>query len=188
VRLRPRAQKRLLALVALTLGLMAASCGSTPTTPVTRITHLAPPSRPPARLRPAGTPVGVTQRVPAKGTTLVVTVRKVIDPLEGSGAKVRAGTVPVGVLIAVRNSGPGIYDSSYTSDFSMLIPGSRAIPVFVPSGVCRTYVQDFMNELGPGVARIGCIAYVVPRGEAPRAVRLAPDGGTTGHSVSWVVR
>ena len=55
------------------------------------------------------------------------------------------------------------------------------------AGVCQTYIQDFMNEIGPGQSRKGCIAYTIPRGQAPTTVRFSPDGGTTGHSVSWNV-
>lgn len=135
-----------------------------------------------------GTPVGAALRVPATGTDLVVKVTKVIYPLRGSGAKVPAGMVPVGVLIAARNAGPGAYDSSATSDFSLLSAAGRAMPVFAPAGVCQTTVQDFLNELGAGEARTGCIAYVVPRGRAPTSVRFSPDGGTAGHTVSWAVR
>jgi hypothetical protein len=129
--------------------------------------------------------VGLSQRVAAAGTTLVVTVTKVIDPLRGSGAKVPAGMRPVAVLVSVRNAGPGSYDSSFTSDFSLLFPGGHAMPVFARAGVCMTQVQDFMNELGAGVARTGCIAYLVPTAETPTTVRLAPGGGTAGHAVSW---
>ncbi|MDQ6806110.1 MAG: hypothetical protein M3065_14390, partial [Actinomycetota bacterium] len=121
------------------------------------------------------------------GTTLVVTVSKVIDPLGGSGARVPRGMEPVGVLITARNAGPGPYDSSYTSDFALLFPGGHAMPVFARAGVCMTHVQDFMNQLGPAQTRTGCIAYLVPRGKAPTAVRLEPGGGTAHHSVSWTV-
>jgi hypothetical protein len=180
--------------LALTAGLMLTSCGST-TAPkaaprVSTLTRSSPLLTTPRRrhpARPTGTRVGVRQRVPATGTSLVVTVSKVTDPLRGSGAKVPAGMNPVAVLVEVRNAGPGGYDSSYTSDFSLLYPGGHAIPVFAPAGVCKTMVQDFMNELGPGESRTGCITYLVPRGKAPTVVRLAPDGGMAGHSVAWVV-
>ncbi|MDQ6778874.1 MAG: hypothetical protein M3071_22225 [Actinomycetota bacterium] len=145
-------------------------------------------TRRPHPARPPGVSVGIPRRVPANGTALVVTVTKVIDPLRGSGARLPAGMVPVGVLVAVRNAGPGSYDSSYTSDFSLLYPGGHATPVLARSGVCMTLVQDFMNALGAGETRTGCIAYLVPRGKAPTVVRLAPDGGTAGHSVAWAVR
>jgi hypothetical protein len=186
---------RLLALPALVAGLMVSSCGATArTTPeVSTLTGSSPALHSVTRPRPRpavarGIPVGRTQHVPATGTTLVVTVSKVIDPLRGSGAKVPAGMTPVGVLITARNAGPGGYDSSYTSDFSLLSAAGHAMPVFVPAGVCKTLVQDFMNELGRGETRTGCIAYLVPHGKAPTSVRLAPDGGTAGHSASWVLR
>jgi hypothetical protein len=136
---------------------------------------------------PAGTPVGVTQRVAGMGTTLVVKVSKVIDPLRGSGAKVLARMVPVGVVIDVHNAGPAGYDSSATSDFALRTAAGRAMPVYAPAGVCQTYVQDFMNALGAGESRTGCITYQIPRGKPPTTVTLAPDGGTAHDSVSWVV-
>jgi hypothetical protein len=125
--------------------------------------------------------------VGAGATTLVVDVTKVIDPLRGSGARVPAGMNPIGVLVSVRNAGPSPYDSSYTSDFSLLYPGGHALPVFAPAGVCKTLVQDFMNELAASVTRTGCIAYLIPAGNTPSTVRLAPDGGTAGDHVSWTV-
>ena len=136
----------------------------------------------------AGTPVGHAQRVPARGTTLVITVTRVIDPLRGSGAKVPPGMEAVGVLVAARNAGPAGYDSSATSDFSLLTAAGPASPVFVPSGTCQTYLQDFMNEIAPGQGRTGCVAFAIPRGEEPRMVRFSPDGGTAGVVRSWAMR
>jgi hypothetical protein len=138
--------------------------------------------------RPPGTPVGVSQRVAATGTTLVVDVTRVIDPLLGSGAKVPSGMVAVGVVIDVHDAGPSGYDSSATSDFSLRTAAGAAMPVFAPAGVCETYIQDFMNAIAAGESRTGCIAYLVRRGKPPTAVKLAPDGGSAHTSVTWLVR
>jgi len=184
---------RFLALPAFAAAFLLSSCGSSAPKPplVTSQTQPSLTVHPPPGIAPAARPrgpaVGAKQRVPATGTTLVVAVTKVIDPLRGSGARVPAGMNPIGVLVTVRNAGPGGYDSSYTSDFSLLYPGGQAMPVFAPAGVCMTHVQDFMNALGAGETRTGCISYLVPRGKAPTTVRLAPDGGTAGHSASWAV-
>lgn len=173
-------------------GLLPASCGSTasktPTARATRHTQPVATGGPRKHAGVPGTPLGTTERVRAAGTTLVVRVTKVIDPLRGSGAKVPAGTEPVGVLVSARNAGPGGYDSSATSDFALLTAAGPASPAYVPAGICQTYIQDFMNEVGPGQARNGCIAFAVPLGQAPTAVRFSPDGGTAHSSVSWAVR
>jgi hypothetical protein len=139
-----------------------------------------PPSASPPR-------VGTTQRVPAPGTTLIVTVTSMLDPLQGSGVSVPQGMKPVGVVVSVRNAGPGSYDSSATGDFSLLSAAGQASPVYVPSGRCQTPLQDFMNELSAGVLRTGCVAFAIPSGRAPTVVRFSPDGGSTGHSRSWTV-
>jgi len=138
-----------------------------------------PPPSPPS--------VGTAQRVPAPGTTLVVKVALVIDPLRDSGASVPQGTKPVGVVVSVRNAGPGSYDSSATGDFSLVSSTGRASPVYVPSGQCKTPLQDFMNELSAGVLRTGCVAFAIPTGQAPTAVRFSPGGGSSGHTASWKV-
>ncbi|HWC85854.1 MAG TPA: hypothetical protein VG388_04905 [Solirubrobacteraceae bacterium] len=185
-----RGQTRVLAPLLLAAGLALSSCGAgtarTPTLPA--------PGRSSTLARRTGLPaarrvrtVGAAVPVRVSGTTLIVTVKRVIDPLEGSGAKVPAGTTPVGVLISARNAGPANYDSSYTSDFELVTAAGPATPVFAPAGVCQTYVQDFMNALGAGVERTGCIAYAIPRGRAPTLVRFSPYGGHAGHPVSWVV-
>jgi len=183
------------ALLVLAAGLMLARCGTAARTTSTLRHTLQPPAKEAGRLgtspKPArhpaaaGPPIGATQRVPADGTTMIVRVTKVIDPLVGSGAKVPAGTEPVGVVVSVRNAGPGSYDSSATSDFALLSAAGTATPVYVPSGVCQTYIQDFMNEFGAGETRTGCIGYVVPRGKPPTSVRFYADGGTVGHPFSW---
>jgi hypothetical protein len=184
--------------VLLAVGTVALSaCGTistTPTTPTASAT--APSTRPPPPRTPAHPPrprrrsgprVGATQHVPAPGTTLIVTVTSLIDPLRGSGAKVPHGTRAVGVLVSVRNGGQGGYDSSATGDFSLLSAAGPAAPVFVPEGPCQTPLQDFMNAISAGELRTGCVAFAVPSGQAPSTVRFSPDGGATGHRLSWVV-
>lgn len=185
--MRSRGYTRVLAPLLLGAWLALASCGSAapavPTVPApghvsTLARHTVLP-----RLRSLGTAVPAA----LTATTLVVAVKKVIDPLTDSGARVPAGMVAVGVLISARNDGPENYDSSATSDFELRTGAGPATPVFAPSGVCQTTVQDFMNELGAGVSRTGCIAYVIPRGQAPTTVRFSAYGGHEGHAVSWVV-
>jgi len=177
------------ALLLLVAGMMPASCGGT--------ARKASTPRPPHHATAAGTarstahsgrPVGVTQRAPAPGTTLAITVTRVIDPLLHSGAKIPARDKAVGVVVSARNAGPGGYDSSATSDFALLSAAGRAMPVYVPTGVCQTYIQDFMNELGAGQARTGCIGFAVPVRDAPTTVRFSPEGGTTGVVRSWKAR
>jgi hypothetical protein len=184
---RSRGQTRVLAPLLLGAWLALTSCGSAapaiPTVPApghvsTLARHTVLP-----RLRSLGTAVPVA----LTGTTLVVAVKKVIDPLTDSGARVPAGMVAVGVLISARDVGPENYDSSATSDFELRTPAGPATPVFAPSGVCQTTVQDFMNELGAGMSRTGCIAYAIPHGQAPTTVRFSAYGGHQGHAVSWAV-
>jgi hypothetical protein len=135
----------------------------------------------------SGSPVvGKPIRIPAGQTTLVVTVRRVIFPLRGSGMLLSPGDAAAGVEVAVRNAGHGVYDSSSESDVSLRTSlGAAAEPGFAQNGQCATTEIDFLKEVQPGESRSGCIAYDVPKGAKPAAVRFAPGGhgGTT-----WVVK
>ena len=194
--------KSLLAPIA--AGLALCGCATTSTTstgPATSTStttgHKRPTSpsgrgRGTARGRRSGSPsaahapgVGRAQRARALGTTLVVTVTSVVDPLRGSGASVPPGTTPVGVEVSVRNAGPGGYDSSATGDFSLLSAAGPAAPTFVSKGPCQTQLRDFMNAISAGELRTGCVSFALPAGQKPTTVRFSPDGGRAGHRVSW---
>jgi hypothetical protein len=116
-----------------------------------------------------------------------VTIDQVIDPLRVHSAAIPPGSKAVGVEVSVRDAGPGSYDSSATGDFSLETAAGEASPVFVPSGQCQTPLQDFMNDIGAGGARMGCVAFAIPKGQSPTDVRFSPDGGTAGVSRSWEV-
>jgi len=192
------AGKPVLALVVLLAGLSAAACGASHETTTTRtVSRRAPPATrtsttatpsTPAHRTPSAPPlprVGATQRVPARGTTMIVTLRSVIDPLRGSGAQVVPGMKAVAILVAVRNAGPGGYDGSSTGDFSLDSAAGQASPLFVPKGVCQTPLQDFMNAIGPGELRTGCVAFSIPSGQQPTTVGFAPNGGSGGRRRLW---
>ncbi len=132
--------------------------------------------------------MGATQRVPAPGTTLMVTIRSVIDPLRRSGTQVVPGMKPVAILVAVQNAGPGGYDSSATGDFSLDSAAGQAAPLFVAAGACKTPLQDFMNAIGAGEMRTGCVAFSIPSGQQPTTVGFAPDGGSGGRRRLWSAR
>jgi hypothetical protein len=142
-------------------------------------------SGPPSAAHAPG--LGRAQRVQALGTTLVVTVTSVIDPLRGSDASVAPGTRPVGVQVSVRNAGPGGYDSSATGDFSLHSTAGPAAPAFVSRGPCQTQLRDFMNAISAGELRTGCVSFALPDGGTSITVRFSSDGGRAGHRVSWAV-
>ncbi len=182
-------------------GLALSACGSAQTSTTTRTisipataTATSPsgqaagnPSTPVHRTpRPPALPrVGASRRVPAPGTTLIVTIRSVIDPLRDSGTQVVPGMKAVAVLVSVRNAGPGSYDSSATGDFSLDSAAGQAAPLFVKQGVCQTPLQDFMNAVSAGELRTGCVAFSIPSGQQPTTVGFAPDGGSGGPRRLW---
>jgi hypothetical protein len=114
-----------------------------------------------------------------------VTIRSLIDPLRDSGAQIPSGTKPVAIEVSVLNAGPGGYDSSATGDFSLDSAAGQAAPLYVPHGVCQTPLQDFMNAIGPGELRTGCVAFTIPNRQQPTTVGFAPDGGSSGPRRFW---
>jgi hypothetical protein len=195
---RLRAGKPVRTLVVVLTGLTVSACGASHTTTTTRTVSAPAPTTTPTTKStttstPAHTPppvpslphIGASQRVPAPGTTMVVTIRSLIDPLRDSGAHLTPGMQPVAIVVAVRNAGPGGYDSSSTGDFSLDSAAGQANPLFVPRGVCRTPLQDFMNAIGPGEVRTGCVAFSIPKDQQPTTVGFAPDGGSGGRRRLW---
>jgi hypothetical protein len=140
--------------------------------------------RPPASItRRALPPVGTTQRVDAAGAHLQVTLREVIDPLRGSGAKLQPGTRAVGVIVQIRSSGPAIYDSSATGDISLLVSGGAVTPVLVTRGVCTTPLNDFDRYITAGEDRVGCVAFAVTDAATLDAVRFLPHARLRGRLI-----
>jgi hypothetical protein len=124
----------------------------------------------------------------AGATTLVVTVRQVTFPLRGSGALVGPGDRAAGVDVSVRNAGHGVYDSSSESDVGLRdSSGELAEPSFAAQGRCATSEIDFLKEVQPGETRSGCVAFDVPRGARPAAVRFAPEGRSA-LGRTWLVK
>jgi len=122
------------------------------------------------------------------GTTLVITVRRVIFPLRDSGVLLAPGDVAAGVEVALRNAGHGTYDSSSESDVKLRTStGQLAEPGFAPRGSCVTSEIDFLKEVAPGESRSGCVVFDVPRGARPTAVIFAPEGRTA-LSRTWLVQ
>jgi hypothetical protein len=193
------ARKPVLALVLVLAGLTASACGASQTSTTTRTISIpasatarsspgaTKPSAPAHRAAPPLTlpHVGASQRVPAAGTTLIVTIRSVIDPLRGSGTQVVPGMKPVAILVSVKNAGPGPYDSSATGDFSVDSAAGQGSPLFVQKGACQTPLQDFMNAIAAGELRTGCVAFSIPSDQRPTTVGFAPDGGSGGRRRLW---
>jgi hypothetical protein len=130
--------------------------------------------------------VGETQRVRAPGTTLSVTIHTVLDPLRDSGASLLPHTRAAGVVAEIRDDGPGVYDSSSTGDFSIVPSTGAARPVFSPKGACQTPLRDWDNDISPGQAGRGCIAFELPAGARILAVRFSPHAAAAGR-VTWLV-
>jgi hypothetical protein len=165
--------------LAVLAAVLIASCGGSGST---QSTSAAPqgPSGPPA--------VGTSTRVHASATMLVVTPRRVIFPLRGSGATLAPGDRAAGVDLTVRNVGHGVYDSSSESDVKLRSSGgSFAGPAFASSGPCATTEIDFLKEVSPGESRSGCVAFDLPGGTKPVAVRFSPEGRPAGGQ-TWVVK
>jgi hypothetical protein len=128
-------------------------------------------------------PVGSTQHIVTQGAWLSVTLRAVIDPLTGSGARLQAATRAVAVVVQIRNSGPAIYDSSATGDFTVVPSSGTVTPVLAARGVCKTPLEDFDRYITAGEDRVGCVVFAVSDGATLAAVRFSPHARAVGRLV-----
>jgi hypothetical protein len=182
----------------LVVALLAAGCGSSGSSghsgkvrsrTVSTATRTAPATltaTAPVRLAaaPAGPPPGTTQHIEADGASLSVTLQQVIDPLGGSGAALPPGTRAVGVLMAIANAGPAIYDSSATADITVVAASGSVTPVLATAGVCQTPLNDWDRYLTASAHASGCVVLAVGSHTRLRAVRFDPHGQSRAH-LSW---
>ncbi|MEA2298776.1 MAG: hypothetical protein QOF77_1712 [Solirubrobacteraceae bacterium] len=138
----------------------------------------------PAPPRPRGRRIGATQRIRARGATIAVTVARVFDPLRGSGVALPPGTRAVGVVVGIRNLGPGVYDSSSTGDLSIAASAGTASAAAASRGPCKTEDRDFDNQIAPATTRTGCVVFALDAAARLDAVRFAADAGGAGKA-SW---
>ena len=132
--------------------------------------------------------VGKSLRMGAGETTLIVTARRVTFPLRGTGAMLAPGDRAAAVDVSVRNVGHAVYDSSSESDVGLRTSaGELAEPSFASQGSCVTSEVDFLKEVQPGESRSGCVAFDVPKGARPVAVRFSPEGPQASGR-TWLVR
>jgi hypothetical protein len=157
------------------------SPATTPASTAGSTTSVAPRRR---RPRPRGAPVGSTQRVHAGTSILAVTVSRVLDPLQDSGAALVPGTRPVGVMVEIRNEAGATYDSTASGDWSVQTSVGTASPAFIKRGVCQTPLVDFESLIGVGETRSGCIGFGVARGARIVSVRFSPHSRAPG-TVNW---
>jgi hypothetical protein len=128
--------------------------------------------------------VGVTQRVDSSDARLAVTLRRVIDPLRGSGADLPPHTRAVAVIVEIRSSGPALYDSSATGDISLMSSAGVTRPALATRGICRTPQNDFDRYITPGEHRSGCVVFIVADGATLDAVRFSPHAHPLGR-LTW---
>jgi hypothetical protein len=128
--------------------------------------------------------VGAALRVNAGTSTLLVTVSKVLDPLNGTGSSLLPGHRATGVQVTIRGVAGSTYDSTASGDWSILTTAGLASPLFVKQGVCETPLADFESLVGVGESRDGCVAFSVPRHARILSVRFSPHSRKKG-SVAW---
>jgi hypothetical protein len=146
----------------------------------------APLSReaPASLARRAPPRVGATELVDASGARLAVTLRRVVDPLPGSGARLPRGTRAVAVIVQIRSSGPSTYDSSATGDITIRTSGGVVTPVLATRGICKTPLNDFDRYITRGEDRVGCVVFAVRNGATLDAVWFSPHARRLGR-LTW---
>jgi hypothetical protein len=131
--------------------------------------------------------LGGTVRLRTGETSLAVTVLAVLAPLRGgAGDTPLAGGRYIGVLVEVRDAGPGDYSSSDWADVSLYASdGSPAWHVALRNQACSDAGQ--LRALAPGDIRRCCVPFDLPAHTAPAEITFAPDGGFGLDSGEWTL-
>ena len=189
------------------LAAVVSACGSaaqtvTVTSPVTTLTQTAPAGLTSSTATvsttstvttpttttmtvPIGQPVGTIQHVDVGDANLAVTVIKLTDPLNTNDAALLPGYRAVAINVRISSTGPAVYDSSATTDFSVESSWGHVMPLYVPSGPCKTPLRDFDNYITTGQVRTGCLAFSVSTKAWVIAIRFSPNGKPEGRLV-WL--
>ena len=109
---------------------------------------------------------------------------KVVDLPADDDAPVLPGFRGVGVKVEISNTGPAVYDSLATSDFSITATDPNVHLLFVPSGLCRTPPRDFDSQITAGEIRSGCLAFRIHEHARVTEVTFSPHGKPVGR-LSW---
>lgn len=129
-----------------------------------------------------GTPITLR----GEETELEVRVTRLIDPAPVSPADqtLQPGGRFVGIELALRNIGMGVYSESPLSDSKLLAGGSEADPVNLIGGPCGGRFPLHL-ALRPGARARGCVPFEVRDALRPSRFRFALDSGFATEVGTW---
>jgi hypothetical protein len=137
---------------------------------------------------PVGTPITIRgEHTGSKQTQLEVRLTRVIDPVAGSPADraLAKGARFVGVQLALRNIGEGIYSESPLADSKLLAAdGTEADPVNLLGGPCGGRFALHVT-LRPRAGANGCVAFELGGGQRPASFQFALDSGFGPEVGTW---
>ncbi len=188
--------RKLLALFPVALAAVACTSGSVTTTPATTRTATVPSSAqpPPSTAAPtSATPakagLGDAIDLEYEGTTVQVTVVKIVEPDAPSSEfeTPKAGTHYASVQFRLLDKGPGSYQDDPLVDVQAK---DAAGQTFDPEIVTETTAGPQMSSsvnLSPGDKALGFITFELPNGSKITQVQYNLTGGLYGTTAQWTV-
>lgn len=145
-------------------------------------------AKPTPKAKPSASRLGDSIRLAASATTLRVTASSVIDPVYSDNEYVAPapGKRFVGVELILENVGKtGVNETPPNA--ARLIYGNdrQATSAYVLSDECDILGFTDVN-LAPGDRRMGCVAFEIPEGDAPRKIQYTPTSGMSTQTGEWL--
>jgi|GEM_PF-1239436 len=175
-----------LSALALTASAMSAACSS----------HNDPTNGPPAAAasgesgtatpKPAGHTGDALTLTRADGSTVTVTLEKMINPATVTPGPGEPGVTYIATQFTIANPGSATINGDVnTNVWAFGSDGQRYAPDLKDVGECTNF-DDGMFHIAPGESSTGCVVFALPAGVSPAKVRYAPSSGFAEGFGEWL--
>ncbi|ULP45947.1 DUF4352 domain-containing protein [Mycolicibacter virginiensis] len=174
-----------LSVFALTVAMSAACSSHTDSTsapPAADTSNGASPATP----KPAGHTGDTLNLTRADGSTVTVTLDKVINPATVTPGASDPGITYIATQFTIANPGTAAMNGDInTNVWAFGSDGQRYAPNLKDVGECTNFDAG-MFHIAPGESATGCVVFALPAGVSPAKVRYAPSSGFADGFGEWL--
>lgn len=140
----------------------------------------------PATPKPAGHTGDTLNLTRADGSTVTVTLNKVINPATVTPGPSDPGINYIATQFTIANPGTATMNGDVnTNVWAFGSDGQRYAPDLKDVGECTNF-DDGMFHIAPGASSTGCVVFALPAGVSPAKVRYAPSSGFAEGFGEWL--
>lgn len=141
----------------------------------------------PATPKPAGHTGDTLSLTRVDGSTVTVTLDKVIDPATITPGPGDPGISYIATQFTIANPGTATMNGDVnTNVWAFGSDGQRYAPNLKDVGECTNFDAG-MFHIAPGESATGCVVFALPAGVSPAKVRYAPSSGFADGFGEWLL-